>query len=246
MSGPESTSSQPEPLPLGDLSPMPTETKPTPASSGTNDASKGGDFIPGDNIAMFYLFFGIVLIVPYSIFIILISNPAGLGWFAYHPPLMALAFSAAAFGISPLQPVSKPDAVKVALDTHGLFAGFIAAPLLLIGAGFEWQHKDDRGKEHMTSWHGLLGVAAVFWILAQGVMGFLLGGGYVAKKYNRYHRRSGYLLIVLLAAVVLLAGVFSGFTNRNSWTATRWIVYGLGPISVAGGVIGRVRSRKVW
>lgn len=88
----------------------------------------------------------------------------------------------------------------------------------------------------------------------------MLAGGYLPKKFNKYHRYvtqpsssgdatdtlrlhrlSGYILVVLLSVTLLLGGLFSKFVVNHAWTATRFIVYGLGPVSIAGGVLSRAR-----
>lgn len=53
--------------------------------------------------------------------------------------------------------------------------------------------------------------------------------------------QSGYMLVILLSLTVALGGLFSTFVNQRAWTATRWIVFGLGPVSIAGGIISRAR-----
>lgn len=40
------------------------------------------------------------LIVPYTIALVLRSDPGKLGWFAYHPPALAIALSAVAYSTS--------------------------------------------------------------------------------------------------------------------------------------------------
>jgi len=143
------------------------------------------EFIPGDNIAQFYIFFGIALIVPYSFFMILRNDPSSLGLFAYHPPMLALALGALAYGISPLQPAAHPDTAAAALDVHGLFVGLISLPLFVIGASLMWQQKENRGKDHFVTWHGTFGALGATAVLFQGLAGFVLAGGYLPKKIQK-------------------------------------------------------------
>ena len=63
----------------------------------------------------------------------------------------------------------------------------------------------------------------------------------VTTNTIRLHRLSGYILVVLLSVTLLLGGLFSKFVVNHAWTATRFIVYGLGPMSIAGGVLSRAR-----
>lgn len=203
------------------------------------------EFMPGDNIAQFYIFFGIALIVPYSFFVILWNEPSSLGLFAYHPPILALALSALAYGISPLQPARHPDTTAAALDIHGLFMGLISLPLFVIGASVMWQQKENSGTEHFATWHGTFGALGATFVLFQALVGFALGAGYLPKAFKRYHRLSGYLLVTSLSFTVMVGGLSSKFVTTHSWAATQFLVYGVGPVSIAGGVLSRVRRRKL-
>lgn len=55
------------------------------------------------------------------------------------------------------------------------------------------------------------------------------------------NRLSGYILFALLTAAVALGGLYSNFVVQRAWTATRFIVFGLGPASILGGVLARAR-----
>ncbi|KAF8319492.1 uncharacterized protein EI90DRAFT_2679150 [Cantharellus anzutake] len=151
-----------------------------------------------------------------------------------------------AYGISALQPARKPDGVEKALDLHGFFIGLVAVPLVLISGTIMYQRKEDRGQPHYVSWHGIVGITTVLLAFIQAIFGVLLSWGYLPRKLYRYHRQSGYAVFTILVLAFMLGGLYSNFIVRHAWTATRFLAYGLGPLSVWGGVVARIRSRKLW
>jgi len=191
------------------------------------------------------MLFGIALFLPYSIYVVLFNNPSVLGGFAYHPPLGAIALSTMAYGISVLQSARKPDAVGKALTLHGLFVGLIAGPCILTAATIMYQRKETNGQPHYTSWHGILGSAVALGAIFQATFGTLLAEGYLPRKYYKYHRRSGYVLFTLMAFTPALGGLFSSFIVQHAWTASRFLAYGLGPLLVWVGVMGRIRPARL-
>ncbi|KAF9518904.1 hypothetical protein BS47DRAFT_1337797 [Hydnum rufescens UP504] len=207
--------------------------------------SNENDFEPGDAISLFYVYFGILLFLPYTIVLILLSTPSQLGWFAYHPPLLALAFGALAHGITVLQPTSRPESVTPALATHQIFVGFLGVPLLVTAASLQYLHKENLSIDHFTSWHGLIGATTALAIVVQAAFGGLLGAGIVSRKYYRAHRLSGYVIFSLASLAFTLGGLFSTFVVSRTWSATRFIAYGLGPLSVWGGLVTRARPKKL-
>jgi len=211
----------------------------------TATQAAGGEYGAKDSIAFFYILFGLALLLPYSNYVVLANNPTALGGFAYHPPLGAIAFSAMAYGISVLQPARKPDVVEKALSLHGLLVGFIAVPLILISGTIMYQRKENNGQPHYTSWHGTLGSVVALGVIFQAVFGSILAGGYLPRKYNKYHRQSGYVLFTLMALTFALGGLYSNFVIQRAWTASRFLAYGLGPLVVWGGVMARVRWTKL-
>jgi len=123
--------------------------------------------------------------------------------------------------------------------------------LCAVTAGFSaiYCNKVLAGKAHLTTWHGVVGLMATIWMLAQGAVGILLiyapglfGGAFKSRQYYRLHRLFGYgsLLAMWLATALgmmsnwmhyylpytwfgwLLAGVIvAGIGRRVSLTAVR-------------------------
>jgi len=185
------------------------------------------------------------LFLPYTVVLILLNSPSQLGWFAYHPPLLALAFGILAHGIAVLQPTARPDTIAPAFATHQFFIGLLGVPLLVTAASLQYQHKENLSQEHFTSWHGLVGATTALAIVVQASFGALLGAGIVSRKYYKAHRLSGYIIFSLVSLAFTLGGLFSDFVVSQTWTATRFIAYGLGPLSVWGGLVTRARPRKL-
>lgn len=70
---------------------------------------------------------------------------------------------------------------------------------------------------------------------------FLPSSPLAYAPYFPWHRISGYALITLLGLTLAWGGLWSNFTNKHTWTATRYIVYCVGSGSVVGGVLARAR-----
>jgi len=216
--------------------------------NGKESATKavaGGERQVKDSISFFYILFGIALLLPYSVYVVLANNPTSLGGFAYHPPLGAIALSAMAYGIAVLQPSKKTNLFKDPLTLHVVLLGFVALPLILISGTIMYQRKENNSQPHYTSWHGILGSLVALGIIFQSVFGSLLSELYVPRKYAKYHRQSGYMLLTLMALTLSLGGLFSSFIIKHAWTASRFLAFGLGPLVMWGGVMTRIRPKKL-
>lgn len=81
-------------------------------------------------------------------------------------------------------------------------------------------NKDLKGKHHLTSWHGLIGLITAISCLVQAAAGiFLLYPNLIPKfitlaKAKIYHSTYG-LLNYLLVVVVVNLGLWSNWANRN-------------------------------
>lgn len=90
------------------------------------------------------------------------------------------------------------------------------------------------GKAHLTTWHGIIGLMAIVWMLVQGIFGALLvymlglfGGPLKARRYYRLHRVFGYGSLVAVWISTAL-GLMSDWILRYlpySWMG--WLLFGL-------------------
>ncbi len=101
------------------------------------------------------------------------------------------------------------------LNTLGLLAVLTAFAVI-------YYNKEENGKLHFTSWHGLIGVATIAYTVVQYLAGHNLTifNSFVRKfiPYNKlsiYHATSGTFLYVL-ACISLSLGIFSNWFSSST------------------------------
>jgi len=112
----------------------------------------------------------------------------------------------------------------------------------------EW-HKRRSGIGHFESPHAILGLVIYVLLLLQAFVGFtqyfvprLYGGVENAKSLYKYHRVSGYLILILVLVNVALASLT--YYAGNILGIKLWSTI-VGGIFVVIGVFPRVGGRKV-
>jgi hypothetical protein len=109
----------------------------------------------------------------------------------------------------------------------------------------------------LHSWHGILtgpvsqtfGLITVSWLVLQSALGAgsvwfdgaVFGGGHKAKLVWKYHRLSGYILLLCLLVTVNLGGAWSSWTSSNSAYIVRLVAYTLAPLGILVSVYSRLR-----
>jgi cytochrome b561 len=97
--------------------------------------------------------------------------------------------------------------------------------------------------------HGILGLVTFILIIIQALIGFaqfyvpstVLGSVENGKKLYKYHRMSGYL-ILLLSLVTICAATQTGF-NKNVLQIRLWAVI-VASVLVVAGVLPRIKKQK--
>ncbi|KAI1418184.1 hypothetical protein F5Y13DRAFT_150780 [Hypoxylon sp. FL1857] len=131
--------------------------------------------------------------------------------FSVHPLAQSVGLLVLIQSILVLQPTHTGAQKQAGQKVHaGL--NFLAFVTFAVGVVSIEVNKFLNNGVHFHSAHGFLGVIASFWLLAQYVVGFtmfgvpaLYGGEANAKKIWKYHRLSGYVLLLFLAATVISA-----------------------------------------
>ncbi|KAI1093824.1 eukaryotic cytochrome b561-domain-containing protein [Rostrohypoxylon terebratum] len=131
--------------------------------------------------------------------------------FSVHPLAQSAGLLLLVQSILVVQPTHTGKQKEVGAKIH---AGLNVLGFLVFAVGIisiEYNKIANHGA-HFHSAHGYLGVAASFWLLAQYAVGFtmfaipaLYGGEANAKKVWKYHRSSGYALLLFLSATVITA-----------------------------------------
>ncbi|KAI1761696.1 hypothetical protein GGR53DRAFT_459654 [Hypoxylon sp. FL1150] len=151
---------------------------------------------------------GILLVVSVWVAVFL-NGPLIL--FSVHPLAQSFGLLVLIQSILVLQPTHTGQQKAVGQKVHaGL--NFLAFAIFAVGVISIEVNKFISNGAHFHSVHGYLGVVASFWLLAQYIIGFtmfgvpaLYGGEANAKKIWKYHRLSGYALLLFLAATVISA-----------------------------------------
>lgn len=131
--------------------------------------------------------------------------------FSYHPLLQSLSLVLVVQAILVLQPTHTAEQKTNGQRVH---AGLIAASVVLAAGGIAIieYNKISGGREHFHAAHGYFGVATGAVLAVQVLVGLtmwavpaLYGGEARAKAVWKYHRMSGYAILVLLLATVASA-----------------------------------------
>jgi cytochrome b561 len=172
------------------------------------------------------------------------SNP--YIFFHWHPALMTLALVIFTQGILTLQPATTPLEKVEGRNRHALIQslGLLSA---LFGVSAIAYNKYSHDKAHFTSPHSKFGIFVATYLVIQLVFGSLsvnapnlFGGPAKAKAMWKYHRMSGYL-VLMLAWATALYGVTTVQDMLPSWGVSAAIVFG-GLVIL--GVGARIRPAK--
>lgn len=198
---------------------------------------------------------GVIIMVSYTWFLVLASDPLSKGAFAFHPPLQILAIAFFSYGILTLQPTSlaQPEAKAKGFSRHQLLMFFFGFPCIACGTFAIWYaHGHGTGHaHHAKTWHGTFGITALSWMGFQIIFGagsVWFGGrlfGENPKRMYKYHRVSGYLLMVLFLVVIHMGGAWSDFSLNNGSVLMRFIAYLVSPVLIITGIASRIRFDKM-
>jgi len=168
-------------------------------------------------------------------------------FFHWHPALMTLALVIFTQGILTLQPATTPVEKVEGLNRHALIQtlGLTSA---ILGVSAVVYSKIINEKEHFATPHGKFGIFIASYFLVQFIFGSLsvnapglFGGVNKAKALWKYHRMSGYLVLMLAWATAEF-GIQSAAAMFPRW--------GITVASISGGLIilgvgGRIRTSKL-
>ncbi|TDL22715.1 hypothetical protein BD410DRAFT_788002 [Rickenella mellea] len=187
--------------------------------------------------------------------IMLTNNPGNLSYFGFHPPLQSLAVLLFGAGILTLQPTSKsdPDGKRNGLRRHQIFNFGLGLPFIIAGSTLMFVNKQLHGAPHFTTWHSTFGAISFVWVIVQVIIGAAsawfggaaFGGESNAKRVYKYHRLSGYLLLVSLLFTAGLAGIWSDWVVQHTSKVLRVAVYGIAPFFAIVAVFLRIRPHKL-
>ncbi|KAI0112144.1 eukaryotic cytochrome b561-domain-containing protein [Nemania sp. FL0031] len=189
---------------------------------------------------------GAALLLVASVWASVFLNPVIL--FSIHPLAQSLGVLVLLQSILVLQPTHTAAQKQVGQKIHAAL-NLLAFVTFLVGVvGIEVNKFRSNGP-HFHSVHGYLGVITSIWILLQYLVGFtmfgvpaLYGGEANAKKIWKYHRSSGYVLLLLMLATVISA-VETDY-NKNVLGLKLWAMILISVIMVVG-VYPRIKKQKL-
>lgn len=168
--------------------------------------------------------------------------------FSAHPLLQSLAVLTLVESILSLQPTHTPAQKRLGQRVHASL-NFLAFLLLVAGITIIEYNKFSNNGPHFHSAHGYLGVISSIVLLLQYFVGFtmwatpaLYGGEQNAKSIWKYHRYSGYFILVLLLATTCSA--IETDYNNNVLKLKLWATILLSVVILAG-VIPRIQLQKL-
>ncbi|KAJ8132688.1 hypothetical protein O1611_g936 [Lasiodiplodia mahajangana] len=189
---------------------------------------------------------GAALLLVASVWASVFLNPIIL--FSVHPLAQSLGILVLLQSILVLQPTHTAAQKQVGQKIHaGL--NLLAFATFVVGVVGIEVNKFRYNGPHFHSAHGYLGVITSVWILIQYFVGFtmfgvpaLYGGEANAKKIWKYHRSSGYVLLLLMLATVISA-VETDY-NKNVLGLKLWAMILISVIMVVG-VYPRIKKQKL-
>ncbi|KAL0940777.1 cytochrome b561 [Colletotrichum truncatum] len=169
--------------------------------------------------------------------------------FSGHPLAQSLAIFTLIQSILSLQPTHTPDQKRVGQRVHAVL-NLLAFLFLVTGVTIIEYNKYLQGPgSHFHSVHGYLGVILSIILLLQYLVGFtmwatpkLYGGEDRAKSIWKYHRMSGYAVLVLL--LITVATATDTPYNANVLKLKLWAVV-VTSLLVLIGIIPRVQKQKL-
>ncbi|KAI8624051.1 eukaryotic cytochrome b561-domain-containing protein [Xylariaceae sp. FL1651] len=168
--------------------------------------------------------------------------------FSVHPLAQSFGVLVLLQSILVLQPTHTGAQKQVGQKIHaGL--NLLAFATFIVGVVSIEVNKFKSNGPHFHSVHGYLGVITSIWILIQYFVGFtmfgvpaLYGGEANAKKIWKYHRSSGYVLLLLMMATVTSA-VETDY-NKNVLGLKLWAMILIFVIMIVG-VYPRIKKQKL-
>ncbi|KAI9811029.1 MAG: hypothetical protein M1826_003330 [Phylliscum demangeonii] len=169
-------------------------------------------------------------------------------FFSAHPLLNSAGLLLVTQGILVLQPTHTPSQKYIGTHIHSILNN--VGVLALIGGLVVIEYnKISHNGEHFRNTHAILGLATASLMVVQSVVGGtqyflpqLYGGEANAKKIYKYHRLSGYAVLILAFATVAAATTTD--YNRDVLHIQLWAVV-LASIVTLLGVLPRIKKQKI-
>lgn len=171
-----------------------------------------------------------------------------LSLFSFHPLLNSSAILLSTQAILILQPTHTQTQKRLGTLTH-FTLNFLAIDALIAAFVIIEYNKFAHKAPHFTSVHGKLGLITYCLLAIQALVGFtqyfvpsLYGGVDNAKAMYKWHRFSGYIIVVMMLATVIAATQTT--TGKNFLELKTWSI-ALASVLVLMGILPRIRRAKL-
>lgn len=170
-------------------------------------------------------------------------------FFSYHPLVNSAGILLLTQAILVLQPTHTQK--QKVNGTHTHFAlNLVAVMALIAGLIIIEMNKASHPETRFTSAHGIMGLIIYILIFSQALVGFaqfylptqIFGSVDTAKAVYKYHRISGYIILVMALATIC-AATQTGF-NANVLHIRLWAVI-VASVLVLVGVVPRIKMTKL-
>ncbi|KAI9882026.1 MAG: hypothetical protein M1823_006250 [Watsoniomyces obsoletus] len=168
--------------------------------------------------------------------------------FSAHPLLNSAGILLLTQGALVLQPTHTPEQKRLGAHIHGALNSVGTACLtagLIVVIYTKFAHHGD----HFQSVHAILGLITAIFLVVQALVGVtqfytpsLYGGVNNAKKIYKYHRMSGYVVLVMALATV--AAATQTDYNQGVLHIRLWAVL-VAAVLVLAGVVPRIKKQKI-
>ncbi|KAL9001151.1 MAG: hypothetical protein Q9169_000334 [Polycauliona sp. 2 TL-2023] len=206
-----------------------------------------------DQGLQFNFFIGTAVIAQVGIWILAATIWASvfvqpLMLFSAHPLLNSAGVLLTTQAILLLQPTHTPKQKKQGANIHGILN--LTSILTLIAALVVIEYnKIAHSGAHFESPHAILGLITYILFFLQAIVGIaqyytpgLLGGTEKAKSIYKYHRMSGYVILIM-SFITIAAATQTGF-NKNILHIQLWAVVVASVITLAG-LLPRIKKQKL-
>lgn len=188
---------------------------------------------------------GIVLLVA-AVWATILRQKVTL--FSYHPLLNSVGILLIVEAIIILQPTHTPSQKRNGTLVHASLIGIGISALIIAFVIIEYNKFSHHGL-HFKSSHGILGFITYILFILQTIVGFtqyftpsLYGSVSKAKAVYKYHRWSGYLILILTLTTVILATRTT--FNVNVLHLKLWVVVTTSALILVG-IIPRIKLNKL-
>ncbi|APA10017.1 hypothetical protein SS1G_05698 [Sclerotinia sclerotiorum 1980 UF-70] len=189
-----------------------------------------------------------LLLLTAHIWASIFLSPTGLILFSAHPLLNSSGLLFLTQGILILQPTHTATQKRQGTLVHAWFNS-LALSLLIAGLVVIEVNKFAHRGIHFESAHAILGLTTYILLLLQTLIGTtqyftpsLYGSPQTAKAIYKYHRASGYLILLLMLATIS-AATWTPF-NENALHIKSWAVIGCALLMLVG-MVPRIKKEKL-